>query len=184
LKRFRPSPAETTFYYSTCTVTAWLPIFQSDAYFQIIIESLKHCRAYKGLYILGYVIMPTHLHLVTSNREDALLTDIIRDFRSFTSRKIRERLEVDDRIGFLKILRESASNLPKQDYRLWADEYHPIALKSDKWLNQKMNYMHYNPVRKGFVEKPEHWKYSSARNWILEDDGLIQIDRDVLSGAK
>jgi len=43
------------------------------------------------------------------------------------------------------------------------------SLYSEKWFYQKLNYLHENPVRKGFVTKPEDWKYSSAKNWLLDD---------------
>jgi len=65
----------------------------------------------------------------------------------------------------------------KQDYKIWANDFHPVALKSDRWVRQKIDYIHYNPVRKGFVELPEHWKYSSARNWILGDDRIIENEQ-------
>jgi putative transposase len=68
----------------------------------------------------------------------------------------------------------------KPDYKIWQDEYHPIAITSEKLFLQKMEYMHNNPVRKGFVEKPKYWKYSSARNWLLGDDCIIQINRDMI----
>lgn len=109
-----------------------------------------------------------------------LLSDIMRDFRTYTSRRIREQLETDKREGYLQIFERSAHKLDKQKYRVWTDDYHPVALRSEKWFNQKMNYMHYNLIRKGFVEKPEHWKYSSARKWLLGDDCIISIDRHIL----
>ena len=165
MKRFKISIEETSFYYSTSTIIAWLPVFHSEPYFQIIIISLQYCQLHKGLFLIGYVIMPTHLHLIPSNESDTTLSDIMRDFRTYTSRKIREQLESDGRINLLKVFKKSAKNLQKQDYRVWQDDYHPVALKSEKWFNQKMRYMHNNPVRMGFVELPEHWKYSSARNW-------------------
>jgi putative transposase len=180
MKKYRVYPEETTFYYSTCTIVAWLPVFQDEIYFHIIIDSLNYCRENKGLFLLGYVIMPTHLHLITSNHENTTLSDIMRDFKAFTSRKIREELEQQHRVGFIKIIENSARSLPKQQYRVWTDDYYPIALKSEKWFDQKMNYMHDNPVRKGFVEKPENWKYSSARNWLLNDDSIIEMDFKVL----
>ena len=179
MKHFRVLPEETPFYYSTCTIIDWLPVFQSDPYFQIIIDSMKFCRANKGLYLLAYVIMPTHLHLVTANTEDTTLSEIMRDFRQFTSKRIRQQLETDGKKVFLSLFSKAASNLSKQDYRIWANESHPIALKSDIWIRQKINYIHQNPVRKGFVEIAEDWKYSSARNWILGDDGIIEIDREI-----
>ena len=60
--------------------------------------------------------------------------------------------------------------------KIWQEGYHPIAIKSQEVFNQKLEYIHYNPVKKGFVEKPEDWKYSSAGNYILGDDSLIALD--------
>jgi putative transposase len=180
MKRFRVFPAETTFYHSTCTIVDWLPVFQADAYFRTIIDSLKFCRLYKGLYLLAYVIMPTHLHLVTANSEQTTLSEIMRDFRQFTSKQIRRLLEEDGRTVFLELFKNAAKNLIKQDYKIWTNDFHPIALKSEKWIKQKIDYIHFNPVRKGFVELPEQWKYSSAINWILGDDQIIELDRDAL----
>jgi putative transposase len=182
MKKYRVYPKETTFYYSTCTIVAWLPIFQDEVYFLIIIDSLNYCREHKGLFLLGYVIMPTHLHVITSNHESTTLSDIMRDFRAYTSRRIREQLEQQGREGFLHIIENSAKNIPKQQHRVWTDDYHPVALTSEKWFDQKMSYMHNNPVRKDFVEKSEHRRYSSARNWLLDDDSILSMDRQILFG--
>jgi REP element-mobilizing transposase RayT len=62
-------------------------------------------------------------------------------------------------------------------HRVWQAGYHPAAIVSRAFFDQKLEYIHYNPVKKGFVEKPEDWKYSSARSYLLEDDRLIEIDR-------
>ena len=61
--------------------------------------------------------------------------------------------------------------------KVWKDEYHPIAVKSPRWFREKLTYMHNNPVRKEFVEYPEHWKYSSAKNWLNNDNSIIQIQK-------
>ena len=180
MKRYRIYTAETSFYYSTCTIIAWIPILQEDKYFQIIIDSLKYCQENKGLYLLGFIIMPTHLHLITSNSDETNLSDIMRDFRQFTSKRIKDLLVDDKRIQYLEVFEKAACNLSKQKYKIWKDGYHPVALLSEEWFNEKMDYLHYNPVRKGFVEKPEHWKYSSARNWILDDDSIISLNKDCL----
>jgi REP element-mobilizing transposase RayT len=178
MKRYRVYNNETTYYFSTSTITAWLPVFQDERYFKIIIDSLKYCQKNKGLFVLGYVIMPTHVHLVTSNQRDTNLSDIMRDFRHFTSSGIRNALEEDKRIQFLKVFKKAALKLPKQNYKIWKDDFHPIALQSEDWFTGKLDYVHANPVRKGFVELPEYWKYSSARNWLMDDDSIIKIDRE------
>jgi REP element-mobilizing transposase RayT len=130
MKRHRVFPAETPFYHSTCTIVDWLPVFQADAYFQTIIDNLKTCRLYKGLYLLAYVIMPIHLHLVTANSEQTTLSEIMRDFQQFYSKQIRKLLEEDGRTVFLKLFKNATKNSTKQDYRIWADNFHPIALKT------------------------------------------------------
>lgn len=61
--------------------------------------------------------------------------------------------------------------------KIWQEGYHPEAIKSTPFFAQKLDYIHDNPVKKGFVVQPEHWKYSSARNYLLGDDRLIVIGR-------
>ena len=60
---------------------------------------------------------------------------------------------------------------------MWQDEYHPKIIYTDTVCRQKMQYMHDNPARKGLVEKSECWLYSSARNYILNADSLLSIER-------
>ena len=180
MKNYKVYSETTSFYYSTLSIVNWVPIFQAEPYFNIIIDSLTYCRIHKGLYLLGYIIMPSHLHLITSNKIEYKLPDIIRDFKTYTSKRIRNQLEAENRLEFLKLFQKAAKGLKKQNFKIWQDDYHPIALTSEKWLYQKMDYIHQNPVRKGFVEYPEQWKYSSARNWLLDDDRVMTIDRQVL----
>ena len=79
---------------------------------------------------------------------------------------------------FLKLYKKAAEAISThQKHKVWKDEYHPVALTSDKWFREKLSYMHYNPVRKGFVELPENWKYSSARNWLCDDHSILQINK-------
>jgi len=82
MKRYKIYPETTSFYYSTLSIIGWTPIFQDDYLFRIIIDSLQFCRNQKGLFLLGYVIMPTHLHMITSNEENTTLSDIMRDFKN------------------------------------------------------------------------------------------------------
>lgn len=61
-------------------------------------------------------------------------------------------------------------------YKVWQEGFHPIAIDSEEFFHQKLNYLHDNPVRKGFVERPEHWMYSSARNYLLGDHSIISVE--------
>jgi len=179
MKRYKIYPETTSFYYSTLSVIEWMPVFQDDYLFRIIIDSLQFCRNQKGLFLLGYIIIPTHLHMITANEENTTLSDIMRDFKNFTSKELRKQLINEDRMAIVRVFEKAAENLPKQQFKVWQDDYHPVALTSEKWFHQKMDYMHDNPVRKGFVDLPEHWKYSSARNWLKNDNHIIEIDKDI-----
>ena len=143
----------------------------------MIIESLKYCQEHKGLYLFGYVIMLNHLHLSTSNAAETNLSEIMRDFKRHTSKRMAEQLEKENERLFLYVFRKAAEKAGKGSrYKIWQDEFHPEAIYSERWFYQKLDYIHNNPVRKGFVTCPEEWKYSSARNWIMNDDSVITLD--------
>lgn len=62
------------------------------------------------------------------------------------------------------------------EYQFWQQNNHPIELWSLKVFEQKLNYVHQNPVKGGFVTEPWDWKYSSAKNYYTDFDGVLQID--------
>lgn len=82
-------------HFITITVVGWVDIFTRMQYKDIIIESLKFCVQNKGLKLYAYVIMTNHLHLIVS--ADAGISDIIRDFKKFTSKEILKLLIEDSK---------------------------------------------------------------------------------------
>lgn len=177
MKRYRVYKETHNVYFSTSTIVEWLSVFTSDIYFNIIIDSLKHCQANKGLNLIAYVIMPEHIHLVTSNLERVNLSDIMRDFKRFTSNQITRQLEKDNKGSLLDILQKSAvKGKGNTEYKVWQDDFHPEAIYSETFLKQKTDYIHYNPVKRGLASKPEDWPYSSARNYISNDETIIKVD--------
>jgi len=181
MKRYRVDPDLTNIYFSTSTIVEWQCVFKEEKYFQIIIDSLKFCQKQKGLYLLGYVIMLNHVHLLTGNNENTSISNIMRDFRHYTANQIIKNLSEDNEKLILYVFKKAGEKCAKkQQYKVWQDDFHPEAILSEDWLQQKMEYIHYNPVKKGYIEKPEYWKYSSARNWLCDDDSIIEIDRTYL----
>lgn len=163
------------FYFITSTIVNWLPVFVDKVFFSIITDSLQYCIENKGLNIHGYVIMLNHIHLLVSC--DKNLSAVMKNFKSFTSRRISSLAEKKNMITQLKIFRKAA-NLDKKSlkYKVWQTGFHPIAIKSEKFYLQKLNYLHRNPVRKGYVSEPEHWYYSSARNYAGLNDYPLEVD--------
>jgi putative transposase len=166
-------------YFATCTIVEWLPVFVWRPYFNLIIESLKHLRTHKGVQLNAYVIMPTHLHLILWPNPGINLSDVLRDFKRYTSRAISTQLEADHRHHFLRIMaaaKPTGKGRETARYRVWQEGSHPEAIYSETFFRQKLEYTHNNPVEQGFVALPEHWLYSSARNYVLGDHSIIEVD--------
>ena len=162
-------------YFITSTIVEWTPVFYDQDMFKIIIESLKFCAENKGLKIHGYVIMLNHIHLLVSSKRN--LSETMRDFKTFTSTQIIKALQRNNRKGFLGILRQAAIHDSKSEkFRVWQRGFHPIGINTEKFYLQKLQYIHQNPIRKGYVIKPEHWFYSSARNYVGDNNYPLEID--------
>jgi hypothetical protein len=106
--------------------------------FNAIIENLKFSRIHKGPFRPAEVIAPDHLHLVLSNEKETTLSDTMRDFRQFTSRSIQTLIESDGRRAFPNLFRVAAGDRPHQEFKVWSDDFHPIALKGDKRVKRKI----------------------------------------------
>lgn len=155
---------EVDLYFCTSTIVDWYPIFTNQETFDIIVQSLAYCQNNKGLQIHGYVIMLNHIHLLLSAKNQASISSIMRDFKRYTSVKLRENITYSNNDA-TDLFRSAANDTKSQDYKVWQEGFYPIAIESERFFKQKLNYIHDNPVRKGYIPDPIHWLYSSARNY-------------------
>ncbi|MCL2597228.1 MAG: transposase [Paludibacter sp.] len=156
-------------YFLTFTVTDWIDVFTRISYKNIIVESLEFCQKNKGLMLYSWCLMTNHLHLICRVEEPFRMSDFIRDFKQFTAKKVLNEIEnaAESRKDWMLYRFEYAGKYDKRitKYRFWQDTNHPIELSSNKFIEQRMNYIHQNPVKVGFVENAEDYLYSSARNY-------------------
>jgi len=158
-------------YFVTFSVIGWIDVFTRIVYKEILLDTFRYCVKEKGLVIHGYVIMSNHVHMIISRKGDNLLSDIMRDMKKFSSvRIIKEIIEnpQESRKKWLLYLLAQAgkANSNNKIYQLWQQDNHPIEL--DLHLNlfeQKLNYIHQNPVTAGWVTEPSAYVYSSASNY-------------------
>lgn len=166
-------------YFLTMTVVDWVDIFTRPVYKHIIVDALKFCQEQKGLELYAWVLMSNHLHLIAAAAEAKSLSDILRDFKGFTSRKIVATIqeEPESRKQWLLHRFEFSAKLnPKvRHYKLWQDGNEAKELISNNFIDQKLDYIHQNPVRAEWVDEPEHYRYSSARNYAGET-GLLKVE--------
>ena len=164
-------------YFVTFTIEQWVDVFTRKDYVEIIIASIKFCQIEKGLLVYAWVIMSNHLHMIISCNGENKLSNIIRDFKKFTSRKIVlaiEKNQVESRKRWLvHLLRRGAAGV-KSEIAFWRDDNHPEEIYSSEFFFIKMEYIHDNPVKAGYVSIPEHWVWSSAGDFYGKK-GLIEL---------
>ena len=150
-------------YFITCSAVYGLPLFAIPSNASIVLQSLRFLQNDKNVTVSAYVIMENHMHLIAKSEA---LAKKIREFRSFTARKIIDALKANSRNVSLKRLKEQKQNhKTDRKFQLWQEGYHPKQVIGDKMMKQKIEYIHNNPVKRGYVEKPVDWRYSSARNY-------------------
>ena len=170
-------------HFLTFQVVQWADIFTRKKYRDIVIDSLKYCRDHKGLEIYAYVIMSNHVHLLARS-EKGDLSGTIRDFKRHTSKSILDAVQSSEerrRVWLLLIFRYAARGHNRnENYQVWTHENHAEHIFSNKFIEQKVEYIHNNPVRAGLVEKAEDYLYSSARCYAGLDNNVLETELAVL----
>lgn len=163
-------------YFITITTVGWIDVFTRLNQKNVLINALQYCQKNKGLEIYGYCIMSSHIHLLCKGTEGFILSDIIRDFKKFTSKKIVQTI-IDQpesrREWILDYFQKACKHLKKdQTYKVWQNGYHAELIYSNSFIKQKINYIHNNPVKEKIVTLAEDYYFSSARNYAGLDNDL------------
>jgi len=159
-------------HFVTATVVQWIDVFTRKDYKDIVIDSLKHCQREKGLCVYGWVIISNHLHMIVSCKEGFDLSNVLRDFKKFTSTQIVNAIENNPKESRKNWLLWLLKN--KEEITFWQPGNHPEEIRTMDFFRQKLNYIHNNPVRAGIVDKEEEYLYSSARDFYNRK-GLLEL---------
>ncbi|MBT2563780.1 transposase [Pedobacter sp. ISL-68] len=166
-------------YFVSFATVYWIDVFVRLQYFNILIESLDYCRKSKGMEVYCWCIMPSHVHLIFSAKNNNP-GDVLRDFKVHTSKKLQKEISENIQesrkewlLWMFKRAGEKNSNITNGQF--WQEHNKPIELWSNEVIDQKVDYIHNNPVEAGFVTEDYHWKYSSAIDFSGEK-GLLEID--------
>lgn len=167
-------------YFVSFAVVGWLDIFTRNAYKNIVLESLSFCQKEKGMEIIAWCIMTNHVHLVFRSVADQRPENILGDFKRYTSKEIVKAIQEnsqESRREFLlsqfKKAAEKSSNVT--NYQFWRHDNKPIEQWSTKVIQEKIHYIHQNPVVAGHVFQPEDYVYSSAIDYAGENGLLDSI---------
>ena len=161
-------------YFLTLTVVGWVDIFTRPVYKHIIIDSLEYSIKNKGLIVYAWCLMSNHLHIIAGTKEGHNLSNILRDFKKFTSQTIVNEVKRnagESRKEWMLKIFEINKN---ERYKFWKEGNEAKEIVTSYFFEQKLNYIHNNPVKAEIVQYPEHYLYSSAKDYAGEK-GVLNI---------
>lgn len=159
-------------YHLTCVVNQLLPVFSQPQIVRIVMDCWLCLRQNYGMKLYGYAIMEEHLHfLARADRLDLCLAV----FMEQTSGRIIEYLEEQRLERFLKRLTDGEDGAGER-FKFWKNPPEIEKVTGDAMLRKTLDYIHINPVKRGYVDHAEQWRYSSARDYAGMA-GLVEVDR-------
>jgi REP element-mobilizing transposase RayT len=167
-------------YFLTFQIVDWVDIFSRKLYRDIVVDSLNYCIEHKCLKVTAWVIMTNHVHAIMHSEEKEL-GDIVRDFKAHTARQILSHVEtgIESRQVWMKHVFEfnARQHQRNEKQQLWTHENHAVFLEPalPEMMQSRLNYIHQNPVRAGWVREAEHYLYSSAVDYAGKK-GLVKIE--------
>lgn len=166
-----------TFHYVTLVTYDRVPVFRSEMACEIFIDVLRETREKYPYKLVGYVLMPDHVHAIINNRSGTI-SDWLRRVRGNSARKILTWLRENQHLMSLKKLSLAPPQKRQHTHAVWQKDPSVIDLWSPKFVRQKLNYLHLNPVRAGLCEHPADWKWSSYRGYLPHEASDVPIEID------
>ncbi len=161
-------------FFVTTTCHNRLKLIVSEKACDIIAGSLNFLTTKYKCHIPGYVIMPNHIHLIIYFPEENRLSEFMRDFKKFTSVKLRQHIETTSEVEMFDKLRYEHR---EQKFKIWTDRFDDVCITSADMLRIKLNYIHNNPLQEHWqlAVIPEEYTYSSAGFYEGTDTGKVAL---------
>jgi putative transposase len=147
-------------YFITFATVGWVDVFTRTEYKKIMLDSITYCQKEKGLLLFAWCLMTNHIHLIAKAKDGFALPAIMRDLKKYTSKQILKAIEENQQESrkkwMLSLFKKSGEfNSNNKEFQFWQQNNRSIELWSPKVNQQKLDYIHYNPVEVGFLERPE-----------------------------
>jgi putative transposase len=156
-----------------------LPVLAAPARRDLFLRVLEQVRRRYRLVVVGYIVMPEHVHLLLSEPERDDLSLVMQVLKQGFARRL------------LCQLRRSGNRSPSElstlilnQQHVWQRRFYDFVVWSAQKRQEKLHYMHQNPVRRGLVREPEQWRWSSARDYLLEEAGPVLVNEKIRAEMK
>jgi putative transposase len=149
------------------------PLFTNPDIAQLFIDHLSALRSNQNIKIFAYVLMPEHVHLVLLPPENVKLGILIGQMKGRFARDV------------VQLWEQQGATVPKQlcnvehgtrKHIIWKRRCHDHNCRNIEAVKTRIEYCHYNPVRRGLVKKPDAWKWSSCQWYMGKKDIPLEMD--------
>lgn len=155
-----------------------VPIFKSEKICQFFIDAMIETKQNHPFKLVGYVIMPDHVHLIL-NPIGCDISLVGKLLKGKSARKIIDWLKEENYQTSLNKLSLSKTQKRNHTFSVWQKKITSIDLESPKFIRQKLNYVHSNPIRAKLCEHPAKWKWSSYHAYLPHKPSEIPIEIDI-----
>jgi REP-associated tyrosine transposase len=149
-----------------------LPLLSTPGARNVFVEALSRIRERYGFPLVGYVVMPEHVHLLIGESPSATPSLVLKVLKQRVSRDLRESVRHAPAAQRPLPLRSGDAELP----RFWQPRFYDFNVYSAKKKREKLDYMHFNPVKRKLVNEPGAWIWSSYSFYEKGELGLTPID--------
>ena len=167
-----------TFHYVTTVCFNRVPVFQSDSACELFIDALEQTRTHCSFKLVGYLVMPDHVHLIV-NPINRNISVVMRRLKSTSARLILDWLRNNHYERSLNKLALSLAQHKSNTHALWQKNYSAIDLYTARFIQQKLRYIHLNPIRAKLCAHPAEWKWSSYRAYLPHAPHTVPIEPDL-----
>lgn len=155
----------------TATILEWKHLLSEDNYKEILLDSLRFLAREKRVVVNSFVIMSNHIHLIWQAVNGFTPQQVQHSFLKFTAQQLKFDLQKHNP----QLLATFRVNATDREFQFWERNALSVDMFSEEVYNQKLNYIHYNPVEAGICVLPEDYQYSSARFYetLIDEFGFL-----------
>ncbi len=138
----------------------------------VFVQELSKVRAEMKFQLIGYVVMPEHVHILISEPEIGTPSKVLQKLKQRVSRRLHRRSKCSSPAQMnLEFIDAERNAIP-----FWQPRFYDFNVYSDGKRKEKLYYMHANPVIRGLVKHPKDWSWSSWSFYMKSEPGLIRMD--------
>jgi putative transposase len=160
-------------HFITCSCYRRLPLFASARAKNLFVKVLGEVRNRYGFALVGYVVMPEHIHVLISEPAKGTPSTVMQVLKQRVSRRLRRKPRISMTSRQLKLPFRDVHDLLAQ---FWQSRFYDFNVWSQKKIGEKLQYMHLNPVKRRLVSHPKDWPWSSFSFYARKESGLVRID--------